>query len=154
MKRLMVVGVVFVLSVVAAVAVAQPWQGWKGSGGWGQGGGYNRMYDPSKAETVSGEVVSVEQLTPMKRMGQGIGLKLKTGNETLLVHLGPQWFIERQDIKIIAGDKVEIKGVKAARMGQDVFIAAEVKKGGEVLKLRGDDGVPSWAGCRSGMTNK
>ncbi len=148
MKRLSVVSLVFVLLSVAALAAAQPWQGWKGSGGWGMGGGYSRMYDPSKVETVSGEVVSVEQLAPMKRMGMGIGLKLSTGKETLTVHLGPTWYIERQDMKIAAGDKVEIKGAKAVRMGQDIFIAGEVKKGNEVLKLRDEDGFPLWAGTR------
>ncbi|HLE41791.1 MAG TPA: DNA-binding protein, partial [Nitrospirota bacterium] len=74
MKKLMVVSSLLVLLLVAALAAAQPWQGWKGSGGWGMQGGYHRMYDPSKAETVSGEVVSVEQVMPMKRMGAGIGL--------------------------------------------------------------------------------
>jgi Glu-tRNA(Gln) amidotransferase subunit E-like FAD-binding protein len=51
-------------------------------------------------------------------------------------------------MKIKAGDKVEVKGVKAVRMGQDVFIAAEVKKNGEILKLRDENGVPFWAGWR------
>jgi len=148
MKKLMVVSSLLVLLLVAAVAAAQPWQGWKGSGGWGMQGGYHRMYDPSKAEMVSGEVISVEQITPMRRMGMGIGFKLNTGKETLLVHLGPQWYIERQDIKITAGDKVEVKGVKAVRMGQDIFIAGEVKKGSEVLKLRDENGIPAWAGWR------
>ncbi len=148
MKKLNVLGLALLMLSVTALAVAQPWQGWKGSGGWGMQGGYHRMYDPSKAETVSGEVVSVEQVTPMKRMGTGIGLKLNTGKETLTVHLGPTWYIERQDMKIAAGDKVEIKGVKAVRMGQDIFIAAEVKKGSEVLKLRDENGIPLWAGTR------
>ena len=80
----------------------------------------------------------------------GIGLKLKVGNETVIVHLGPQWYIERQDIKIVAGDRVEVKGVKTQRMGQEFVIAAEVSKGGEVLKLRDEKGFPAWAGCRQG----
>lgn len=148
MKKILAVSVVMLSVIAATAAMAQPWQGWKGSNGWGMQGGYHRMYDPSKVETVSGEVVSVEQITPMRKMGMGIGLKLNTGKETLLVHLGPQWFIERQDLKIAAGDKVEIKGVRAVRMGQDVFIAAEVKKGDQVLKLRDGNGVPVWAGWR------
>ncbi len=148
MKKLLTASLLLVSLSVAVAAVAQPWQGWKGSGGWGAGGAYSRMYDPSKAETVNGDVVSVEQITPLRRMGAGVGLKLNTAKGVLLVHLGPQWYIERQDVKIAAGDKVEVKGVRAAVMGQDVFIAAEVKKGDVTLKLRGDDGVPLWAGCR------
>lgn len=148
MKKWVVSGMVAVFLASAVAAVAQPWRGWKGCGGWCGEGGYGRMYDASKVETVSGEVTAVEQVTPMKSMGQGIGLRLKTGTGTLLAHLGPQWYIERQDVRIAAGDKVEVKGVKAVRMGQDVFIAAEVKRGEDVLKLRDENGVPAWAGWR------
>jgi DNA/RNA endonuclease YhcR with UshA esterase domain len=109
------------------------------------------MYDPAKAETVSGEVVSVEQVTPVRRMGMGIAVTLKTAEGNLSVHLGPQWFIERQDIKIVPGDTVEIKGVKAVRGDQNIFIAGEVKKGNEVLKLRDEGGIPVWAGWRRGQ---
>ena len=159
MKRSIVVTLVALSALVASVAVAQPWQGWKGCGGWCGGGsgpgsgpgGYGRMYDPAKAETVSGEVVSVEQVTPVRRMGMGIAITLKTGQGNLAVHLGPQWFIERQDIKIVPGDKVEIKGVKAVRGDQNIFIAGEVKKGSEILKLRDDAGIPVWAGWRRGQ---
>ena len=153
MKRLIVVTMVALSVLAASVAVAQPWQGWKGCGGWCSGGGtgYGRMYDPAKAETVSGVVVSVTQVTPARRMGPGIAITLKTGEGDLAVHLGPQWFIERQDVKLVPGDKVEIKGVKAVRANQNIFIAGEVKKGDEVLVLRDSNGIPVWAGWRSGQ---
>jgi Glu-tRNA(Gln) amidotransferase subunit E-like FAD-binding protein len=106
------------------------------------------MYDPAKVETVSGEVASVQQVTPMRRMGAGIGLTLKTGAGEMIVHLGPQWYIERQDVKISAGDKVEVKGVRAVRLGENILIAGEVKKGDELLKLRDERGIPAWAGWR------
>lgn len=153
-----VVGGIFVVVfvAVATVALGQPWQGWKNCGGWcaEYGGGPGRqagMYDPAKVETLTGEVTSVEQVSPGRRMGQGIGLKLKTANGVILVHLGPQWYIERQgDIKIAAGDAVEIKGVKVERKIGTIFIAAEVKKGNDVLKLRDENGYPAWAGWRRG----
>ena len=157
MKRPIVVTMVALSILAASVAVAQPWQGWKGCGGWcggpgaGPAGGYGRMYDPAKAETVSGEVVSVAQVTPARRMGPGIAVTLKTGEGDLVVHLGPQWFIERQDVKLAPGDKVEIKGVKAVRANQNIFIAGEVKKGDEVLVLRDNSGIPVWSGWRRGM---
>lgn len=154
MRRVLGVGAAMALLAVASVAMAQPWQGWKNCGGWcnnkgGGSGGYGRMYDTAKIETVSGEVTSVEQITPRRGMGQGIGLKLKTATATLFVHLGPQWYIERQgELPIKAGDTVEVKGVKAVRTGENIFIAGEVKKGNEVLKLRDEQGIPMWAGWR------
>lgn len=109
------------------------------------------MYDPAKVETVQGEVTAVEKIGGGRRMGPGIGLKLKTASGELIVHLGPQWYIEQQgEVPIKAGDTVEVKGVKASRGEQAFFLAGEVRKGGDVLKLRDDSGVPLWAGWRRG----
>lgn len=119
--------------------------------GGGPGGGTGRMYDPAKAETLKGEVTAVETFGGGRRMGAGIGLRLKTSSGEQFVHLGPQWYIEQQgETPIKAGDAVEVTGVKAARGGKDIFIAGMVKKGDAVLKLRDDAGVPAWAGWRRG----
>ena len=56
-----------------------------GGGGWGAGSQYNRLYDPKTVDTVSGEVLAVERITPIKGMGYGVHLRLKTGKETVSV---------------------------------------------------------------------
>lgn len=121
---------------------------WRGGGGWGMGTSYGKMYDPKTVETLSGEVVSVDRFTPMKGMFEGIHLMMKTDKETIAVHLGPSWYLENQDTKIEPGDKVEIKGSRITFEGKPAIIAAEVKKGEEVLKLRDENGFPIWAGWR------
>jgi hypothetical protein len=120
----------------------------RGSGGWGAGSNYGRMYDLKTVETVSGEVISVDRITPMKGMSSGVHLMLKTDKETLSVHLGPVWYLENQDIKIEAKDKIEVKGSKITFEGKPAIIAAEVRKGDDVLKLRDEAGFPSWSGWR------
>jgi hypothetical protein len=126
---------------------AQPWRGWKGSGGWGVHGPYQRLYDPAKVEMVSGVVENVEEVSPMKgMMHKGIHLLLKTDKETISVHLGPDWYIEKLDIKIEKGDTVEVKGSRVIFQGKPAIIAAEVKKGESVLILRDASGIPAWAG--------
>jgi hypothetical protein len=95
---------------------------------------------------VKGEVVAVENVGGGWKGGSGIGLKLKTTSGELVIHLGPQWYLDRQGgTAIAAGDTVEITGVKALRHRGEVFIAAEVRKGTNVLKLRDEHGVPLWA---------
>jgi hypothetical protein len=121
---------------------------WKGSGGWGIGMQYSRMYDPKTVVTITGEVVSVDKITPIKGMSYGVHLILKTAKETISIHLGPSWYIENQDIKIEPKNKVEIKGSRVTFEGKPVIIAAEVKKGNETLKLRDDKGFPVWSGWR------
>jgi hypothetical protein len=129
---------------------AQPRKGmmWRGSGGWGPGGQYNRMYDPKSVETITGEVTSVDRITPMKGMSGGVHMNVKTDKETVSVHLGPSWYLENQDVKIEPKDKVEVRGARTTFAGKPAIIAAEVKKGDELLKLRDDSGFPVWSGWR------
>ena len=163
MKKVLagVLGLAAAAVIVAGMVFAEPGQG-PGAGaagpghcdgcgmgaGRGMGGGAGRMYDPAKAETISGQVVSLEQIAARRGMGQGVVLKVSSGSDTLVVHLGPKWFLDEQQMKFAAGDAVEIKGVRTVRRGQDVFLAAEVKKGSDVLKLRDEQGAPLWAGWR------
>jgi len=84
----------------------------------------------------------------MRGMGAGVHLTLKTDKETISVHLGPSWFIERLDARIEKGDTIEVKGARVTVGGKPAIIAVEMKKGDSLLKLRDDAGVPAWAGWR------
>ena len=136
------------LLCVPTAAFAQGRMQWKGSGGWGPGSKHVRMYDPKTVETISGEVVSVEKIPATKGRGDGVHLTLKTDKETIPVHLGPGWYIEHQDTKIEPKDRVDVTGSRVLSEGKPAIIAAEVKKGNEILKLRDDNGFPFWAGWR------
>ena len=138
----------FTFVLMTSLAFGAPWKGWRGSGGWGMGGAYQQMYNPATGEVVSGEVVSVDKVMPMKGMDSGIHLMVKTGTEAVSVNLGPSWYIERLDTKIAKGDQVEVKGSRVTIAGKPAIIAAEVKKGDAVLKLRDDSGIPAWGGWR------
>jgi hypothetical protein len=129
-------------------ALAQKGIAWKGGGGWGHGASYGRMYDPKTVETLSGEVVSLDKITPMKGMTYGVHAILKTGKETIAVHLGPEWFIENQDVSIAPKDRIEVTGSRINFEGRPAIIAAEVRKGEEVLVLRDASGFPIWCGWR------
>ena len=145
-----IAGIVVTLALLATPdgAFAQRGQGGRGSGGWGMGSQYQRMYNPATVETLSGTVESVDKVTPMKGMHYGIHLTLKTDKVTVDVHLGPEWYIERQDAKIEKGDTIEVKGSRVTVAGKPAIIAAEVKKGDSTLMLRDTNGIPAWAGWR------
>lgn len=119
-----------------------------GSGGWGMGGAYQRMFDPTTVEKVSGEVQKVDKIAPMRKMGAGIHLLFKTSKETIPVHLGPEWFMDRLDANLKQGDKVQVTGSRIKLEGKPVIIASEVKRGDETLVLRDSSGVPVWSGWR------
>jgi hypothetical protein len=106
------------------------------------------MYDTNTVETIRGVVEKIEMITPMRGMSHGVHLLLKTRKEAVDVHLGPSWYIENQDVKIMPGDRVEVTGSRVTFRNKSAIIAAEVKKGDEVLRLRDSNGIPVWAGWR------
>jgi hypothetical protein len=106
---------------------------------------YKRMYDPKTVETISGEVAKVNRIAHRRGKGEGIHLILKTDKEEIFVHLGPSRYLDKQDVKIGQNDKVEVKGSRVTFQGKPVFLAAEVKKGDALLKLRDENGVPAWS---------
>ncbi len=150
MKKITTISaIIFVFTVLFFTeSFAQRGVRWKGSGGWAKGTPYSRMYNPKTIETISGEVVKVDTITPMRGMYYGVHLIVKTEKEEISVHLGPGWYIENQDVKIEPKDKVGVKGSRITFKGEPAIIAAEVTKGEDVLKLRDENGFPVWAGWR------
>ena len=116
--RIIGLAVAATMLFTASLALAQPWKGFRGSGNWGMGTPYQRMYNPATVETISGTVESVDKITPMRGMYYGIHLQLKTDKETIAVHLGPGWYIERLDTKIEKGRQCPGKRFKGDNDGQ------------------------------------
>ena len=116
-----------------------------------QGGGihYGMMWAANSVTTVSGEVTAVEQYTP-GRGGSLYGLQLiiKTEKETLPIILGPAWYIAQQDFVLAPQDRVEVKGSRLSIQGQPTILAAELKKGNKIPKLRDSQGRPLWTNPR------
>jgi hypothetical protein len=147
MKHTLVVAAMLTsITFVASTSFAQ--QGMGPGGGARRGG---RIYDPKTVETIRGEVLSVEQIHGTGRKGgrgYGVHLMVKTDKEEISVHLGPGWYIEKQSLKIVPKDTIEVRGSRIMSEGKPAIIAAEVKKGDQVLKLRDTNGVPAWSGGR------
>jgi len=144
-----VLGIISTLGLIfGGGAYPQGGAGWKGSGGWGAKDRYQKVYDVRSVETISGEVLRIERLTPMEGMSYGVHLIVKTETEEIPVHLGPGWFVENQELTFAPQDKVEIKGSRITYGGNPAIIAAEVKRGDDVLILRDEEGYPVWSGWR------
>jgi hypothetical protein len=109
-----------------------------------------RNYDPKTVETIEGTVLSMEKTAPPKNRGYGIHLMLQTSKETIPVHLGPSWYMDKQTPKIEANDMITVTGSRVTIDGKPAIIAAQVKKGNEILKLRDENGIPAWRGAGRG----
>jgi hypothetical protein len=105
-----------------------------------------RVYNPRAVVTVTGKVVSVNRRAA-KKAGKSprVTMVLQTDQGAVKVHLGPADYIDQQALKLAPGDRVEVKGVKVNAPKASSFIAGEVRKGDQVLKLRDDaTGRPLW----------
>ncbi len=128
---------------------------------WAQGRGqgfrpcpYTSYTCPVKATCTSleesGKVVQVltETLAETMYPGMAVTLDTKTRGQ-VLVHLGPVWYLERQEFQLKPGDEVSVKGMcekeKDGRLG---VIAYELTKGDYVLHLRDSQGRPNWEAWR------
>jgi hypothetical protein len=117
-------------------------------GGPGGGGPQGRFYDPKTVETVSGEILGLDTFSGRHGMA-GVHANLKTDKgETIPVHLGPAWYLDKQSVTLKQGDKVTVRGSRITFDGKPAIIAAEVTRQGQTLRLRDDNGVPVWAGGR------
>ena len=157
MKKLLAVLTLVGIFVIVGTTVSGAQNSMKGK----EMGQMKMMYDASTVETIKGEVVSVDSVkmseSMMKMMGMGkrmgvmgtpygIHISVKTDKETIPVHLGPAWFVSKQDSKIVVGNKIEVHGSRITYEEKPALCADKITKGTEVLKLRNEDGTPLWSG--------
>ena len=95
-------------------------------------------------------MLSVEKTTAAKNRGYGVHLTLQTDKETIAVHLGPAWYIDKQTPRIEANDTITVTGSRVTIDGKPAIIAAQIKKGNDILKLRDENGIPAWRGAARG----
>ena len=104
-----------------------------------------RLYQEDRAETIRGVVESLDTVT-MREGALFRQLRLKTGDDTLVVHLGPQWFMEQQvqRLQLDVGREVEVQGSRETVNGKPVVVAAEIRndRRDKQLRLRHPSGVP------------
>jgi hypothetical protein len=115
--------------------------------GWEIGSAYNDMYDPKERDSLKGKVAKFLEVTPLPGMAPGTAFILEESeDDKILVHVCPEAFASAKDIGVRVGDKVKVKGSWVEIEGEDVFIAAKVKKGDHFeFKVRlTSDGTPFW----------
>lgn len=121
----------------------------KGSDGWGQSDKYEQNFSKFSIQTYYADVKSVDTVTPMPTMGQGIQLTSTVDGSECFIHLGPSWYVLRQDnFSIAKGDRVEVKGYKLSLNGKIVIMPVTVAKNDRTFFARDEDGIPYWVAWR------
>jgi hypothetical protein len=140
--------VALVFSSLAAGALAQGGPGPRADRP-GFGARYTQFFDAKAVATFDGEVVEMTKVPGMGIMGfMGVHATLKTAQGVLDIHLGPEWFIENQELKVAAKDKISVTGSRVTMQGKPTVMAIEIRRGDESLRLRDPDGLPVWVAAR------
>jgi hypothetical protein len=140
----MLVAGLFIIDTQAQMAMK-----WIGSEGWGQATPYERLFDQYNLQVITGSIYRIDTVTPMSGMSLGIQLIIRTATrEEIPVHLGPAWYVRRQDMDLGLNDNVEIRGARFSLNGKKVVAAFELRTTDRILLLRDEDNVPYWCGWR------
>ena len=153
MKQWKFIGIGIWVGALLSLALTGP--------GWSQGRGqgfrpcpYTSYVCPVKATCKpfdeSGRVVQVfsESLKDTMQPGMAVLMDTKTRGR-VHVHLGPVWYLERQEFELKPGDEVKVKGMCEQEKGaKKEVIAYELSKGDYVLSLRDSQGRPHWEAWR------
>ena len=67
-------------------------------------------------------------------------LALKTDGQTMDVHLGPTWFLQREGIELAKADAIEVTGSVIESRATTFLVARELKKGHEGREAAGRAG--------------
>ena len=153
MKRRQLIGITLFIIIAWGLCLTAP--------AWTQGRGqgfrpcpYTPYMCPVKAICKSfeesGKVVQVltETLEDAMQPGMAVAMDTKTRGR-VHVHLGPVWYLERQEFELKPGDQVRVKGMcEQEKDGKLRVIAYELTKGDYVLSLRDSQGRPNWEAWR------
>ena len=134
MKKLKFILTFFLIFLASGFAFSQ--------NGWNPGSKYNRMYDPNSVITISGIVTVIDYINIGETDTRGVHISVRTKNETMQVHLGPEWYIGKQTMLVHINDKVDVTGSRVNYNGDEIIIAREISKDGNVMKLRDSNGYP------------
>jgi hypothetical protein len=142
-KVLVLISVFLLIGAFATGALAQPQGKCPASQGWPMG----RMYNPKTVEKLDGEIASLEKVTAGKMdIPARVLLKLKTAKETVTIYLGPEWYLEKQNLKLSPGDYIQVCGSRIMMDDKPVILPNEVTKGSQVVQFWDDQGSPRWRG--------
>ena len=103
-----------------------------------------QRFAPGSISTFQGEVTDIQRVA--RRWHSGVHLAVATSSGMTTVVLGPDFFVDEQSVTLGKGDLVEVTGWSVDSGGTVVFVAQEVKRGPDTLRLRSNTGMPLWAG--------
>ncbi|MEW6657310.1 MAG: hypothetical protein AB1424_01490 [Thermodesulfobacteriota bacterium] len=87
---------------------------------------------------ITGRITQIQAESFSQNMEPGLGMDVQTPDRGVVhVHLGPMWFLDRQETDLKPGEEVTIEAFCYKLAGQERVIAGEVTHKDHKLVLRG-----------------
>lgn len=129
------------------------------SGKWGENGMVNpneanstfmsesnvagaRALKTDSIEDFKGSIKSISRVQYPD--GAIIQVIVSTERGDMKVLLGPAQFVDQEKVKLESGDKIVIKGYRIMVNGEEVIMAQQIDKNGNILRLRDEQRRPIW----------
>jgi len=110
-----------------------------------QTGKYEELYNIRTVETINGEISKVDFFIPFTGWSRGVRLLVQTDKGLILIHVGPEWYLNEKSLVFEKGDRIEIKGSRIVFEGEQIIIAAEIMTKGNTVRLRNEQGYAIWS---------
>jgi len=107
---------------------------------------YAKLYNRSSVLTFRGKVTGITVGSAFPGAGNSVRLIVRaTNGGSMLVEVGPQWFVDNQRLKLHLKDKVAVTGSKVLLDNRGSIMAQKIVKGRVAMVLRDTAGHPYWA---------
>ncbi len=139
---------VFVLGLISFAPMGVSWghgPGGGDDGGHGKDGRGPVHFDSSAVQTITGKVAAYETVGGFgpQRMK---ALTVESGGKTLIIMLGPEFYLADEKLSLKEGDEVTVEASPAGSRTKAFFVAKSITAKGKTLALRDDAGIPLWRG--------
>lgn len=143
-RKLISLGVCCV-AVSGGACLAQTFR-MRGSGGYGLNSTYSKSFNTAALVTFSGRITGIATAPPMANTEASTQIIVRTPNGgSMLVELGPSWYVDNQRTRLHVGDRVTVTGSKVMLDNRGSVMAQQVVRGNGALVLRSFSGVPYWS---------
>lgn len=115
--------------------------------GWERGSTFDALYNPGEYKTYKGNVEQFFKITPVPGMAEGLGMRLKLDDGSLVdVIVAPFAYVDFLPRIFQPGERTKVKGCWVEVDGRRWFAASKVRlREMFEVKLRGtSSGIPYW----------
>lgn len=101
-------------------------------------------FDPANQTTIKGVIEQVNNYECPISGTMGSHLTVRSGPDTVEVHLAASKFLNEYGIAFTKGDSVEVTGTKVVFDGKPALLARQITVGDRTYSFRNDKGIPLW----------